>query len=157
MSSAIEQGSRENRNSVLYARRAPDVPLDADSEQEYYMKHLNDPNFDLKNNKPGSLRSYETEHDHLKKNDYSPSYIHDTDSQSDRYSSTKAESVADFEEYVWTSGTRCLGLTFGIVNRPIPKFVRQYPVLTTTICPATHFECEWKRAFQCCNAESILS
>jgi hypothetical protein len=100
MSSAIEQGG-EHRNSQLHARRAADVPFDADAEQEYYMKHLNDPNFDLKANKPGSLRSYETEHDHLKKNDYSPSYLHDTDSQSDRYSSSKAESVADFEECVF--------------------------------------------------------
>ncbi|KAH6917448.1 glutathione transporter [Coprinopsis sp. MPI-PUGE-AT-0042] len=97
ISSAIEQGG-ENRNSQLFARRVADVPLDADTEHDYYMKHLNDPNFDLKNNKPGSIRSFETEHDHLKKNDYSPSYLHDTDSQSDRYSSTKAESVADFED-----------------------------------------------------------
>ena len=99
ISSAIDQG-RENRDSQLFARRAADVPQDADNEHEYYMKHLNDPNFDLKKNRPGSIHSYDTEHDHLNMNKYSPSYIHDTDSQSDRYSSTKAESVADFEECV---------------------------------------------------------
>lgn len=97
ISSAVDQGG-ERRDSQLFARRAADVPQDVDTDYDFYMKHLNDPNFDLKKNRPGSIRSYEAEDEHLKMNKYSPSYVHDTDSQSDRYSSTKAESVADFEE-----------------------------------------------------------
>ncbi|EAU81526.2 hypothetical protein CC1G_10984 [Coprinopsis cinerea okayama7 len=80
----------------LYKRSIPDVPEDVD----YYMEHLNDPNFDLKANRPGSISS--TSYSMETKKKYPGWDQSDTESQFDRYSSTRAESrhsaVIEFDE-----------------------------------------------------------
>lgn len=82
-------------NSFIRPRRVPDVPEDV----EYLMEHLNDPNIDLKKPLP-PLPSSENWEMNPKKFSYESSDA-DTDSQFDRYSSSRAESrtsAIDFDD-----------------------------------------------------------
>lgn len=82
----------------LRRRHVPDVPDDVD----FLLEHLNDPNFDLTQSRPPSFASAVTTR-RTKKDIYESSDI-DAESQfdSDRYSTSRAESqvtaVDDFDE-----------------------------------------------------------
>ncbi len=93
---ATEPMSAISTQSFFRPRRAPDVPEDVD----LLMEHLNDPNYDLK--KPihtthATLESW----DMGQKRFYDHSEA-DTDSQYDRYSTSRADSrssaAIDFDE-----------------------------------------------------------
>ena len=94
-STATEPMSAMSAQSFFRPRRAPDVPEDVD----FLMEHLNDPNLDLKKplRVPASSDSWEMD----QKRFYDPSDA-DTDSQYDRYSTSRAESresaAIDFDE-----------------------------------------------------------
>ena len=77
----------------LVVRQVPDVPEDVD----FYMDHLNDPNMDLRANRPSSIRSFSMESKKKGHGGYAPSDV-DTESQYDRYSTSRAESAIDFDE-----------------------------------------------------------
>lgn len=93
--SATEPMSAMSAQSFFRPRRAPDVPEDVD----FLMEHLNDPNFDLK--KPMQLSASSESWEMDRKKEYDPSDA-DTDSQFDRYSTSRAESrssaAIDFDE-----------------------------------------------------------
>jgi hypothetical protein len=72
-------------------RAVPDVPEDVD----YFMEHLNDPNFDLKAPRHPSRGADSFELDHKKADAFSVDYsAHDYESHldSDRYSTDRADS-----------------------------------------------------------------
>jgi len=84
----------------LRPRNVPDVPEDIDTD--FVMEHLNDPNIDLKRPFRDSIESLELA-DKKSQKFYASSEI---DSESDRYSTDRAESrnstAVDFDEYVFS-------------------------------------------------------
>ena len=101
MSSPVEEEPKgfttaiqgEEEHPSLVVRQMPDVPEDVD----YYMEHLNDPNLDLRSTRPSSVRSFSMDSKKKVQMGYEQSDI-DTESQYDRYSTSRAESAIDFDE-----------------------------------------------------------
>jgi len=93
---AYQTSTEQVQMSNLRARHVPDVPEDID----FFMEHLNDPNYDLKA-RPPSFRSVDEKKSTKKA--YAGSEV-DAESQydSDRYSTSRAESrnstAIDFDE-----------------------------------------------------------
>lgn len=81
----------------LRPRNVPDVPEDVD----FLMEHLNDPNFDYNKNRPSSIASSA---DMSKKKRFSQNDDVESRFESDRYSTSRAESrnstAIDFDERV---------------------------------------------------------
>ncbi|RXW18921.1 hypothetical protein EST38_g6931 [Candolleomyces aberdarensis] len=101
MSSPVEEEPKgfttaiqgEEERPTLVVRQMPDVPEDVD----YYMDHLNDPNLDLRATRPSSVRSFSMDSKKKVQMSYEHSDI-DTESQYDRYSTSRAESAIDFDD-----------------------------------------------------------
>lgn len=83
----------------LVVRQMPDVPEDIRAEDnEYYQEHLNDPYLDLRATRPSSIRRFSMGEEKKKIQMGYDNSDFDTESQFDRYSTSRAESAVDFDE-----------------------------------------------------------
>ncbi|TFK28466.1 OPT superfamily oligopeptide transporter [Coprinopsis marcescibilis] len=82
MTATTTEQLQDEHHSEIFDRQVPDVPEDVD----YYMEHLNDPNFDLLANKPRSISSFSISNKKAWENS-------DVDNESQfAYASSRAES-----------------------------------------------------------------
>lgn len=96
LSTAIDRGQEDNQ-SDLVQRHGIVEDVSPDADHDYYQEHLNDPNFDLRGNRPSSIRSGSSGLKKKVEMTYDNSDF-DTESQFDRYSTSRAESAIDFDE-----------------------------------------------------------
>ncbi|EAU93222.2 glutathione transporter [Coprinopsis cinerea okayama7 len=89
------QDVESRRDSGLSDRRGWDESM-LQEDRQFYLEHLNNPNFDLRANRPSSIRSFGLDPKRKVHTGYESDF--DTESQFDRYSSTQAESAIDFDD-----------------------------------------------------------